>query len=75
VTQPGAAVLSRPTSCVQFLINALTQGRTHIAEDPFYRESLCGASQGRRGRMLERLYTYNCLPLTVELFRQLAFSF
>src|SRR5437660_2758499 len=34
---------------------------------------LCGAGQGCRGRILERLYIDNCLPLTVELFRQLAF--
>jgi hypothetical protein len=27
----------------------------------------------RRGRILERLYIDNCLPLTVELFHQLAF--
>ena len=27
----------------------------------------------RAGRTLERLYIDNCLPLTVELFRQLAF--
>ena len=52
---------------------ALTESRTTIAGDPFYREWLCGAGQGRRGRILERLYIDNCLPLTVELFRQLAF--
>src|SRR5437879_11828445 len=52
---------------------ALTESRTTIAGDPFYREWLCGASQGCRGRILERLYIDNCLPLTVELFRQLAF--
>ena len=46
---------------------------TTIAGDPFYREWLCGAGQGCRGRILERLYIDNCSPLTVELFRQLAF--
>jgi hypothetical protein len=35
--------------------------------------ALCGAGQGCRGRILERLYIDNCLPLTVELFHQLAF--
>ena len=44
-----------------------------IAGDPFYREWLCGTGQGYRGRILERLYIDNCLPLTVESFRQLAF--
>ncbi len=29
--------------------------------------------QGCRGHILERLYVDNCLPLTVELFHQLAF--
>ena len=52
---------------------ALTESRTTIAGDPFYREWLCGAGQGCRGRILERLYIDNCLPLTVELFHQLAF--
>jgi hypothetical protein len=52
---------------------ALTESRTTIAGDPFYREWLCGAGQGCTGRILERLYIDNCLPLTVELFRQLAF--
>jgi hypothetical protein len=52
---------------------ALTESRTTIAGDPFYREWLRGAGQGCRGRILERLYIDNCLPLTVELFRQLAF--
>jgi hypothetical protein len=52
---------------------ALTQSRTTIARDPFYREWLCGAGQGCRGRILERLYIDSCLPLTVELFCQLAF--
>jgi hypothetical protein len=47
--------------------------RTTIAGDPFCREWLCGAGQGCRGRILERLYIDNCLPLTVELFHQLAF--
>ena len=50
---------------------ALTESRTTIAGDPFYRKWLCGAGQGCR----ERLYIDNCLPLTVELFHQLAFSF
>src|ERR1700688_256998 len=54
---------------------ALTVSRTTIAGDPFYREWLCGAGQGCRGRILERLYIDNCLPLTAELFHQLAFSF
>ena len=36
-------------------------------------ENGCGAVQGCRGRILERLYIDNCLPLTVELFRQLVF--
>ena len=49
------------------------KSRTTIAGDPFYREWLCGAGQGCRGRILERLYIDNCLPLTVELFHQLAF--
>jgi hypothetical protein len=52
---------------------ALTESRTTIAGDPFYREWLCGAGQGCMGRILERLYIDNCLPLTVGLFRQLAF--
>src|SRR6516225_7556752 len=52
---------------------ALTESRTTIAGDPFSREWLCGAGQGCRGRILERLYIDNCLPLTVELFHQLAF--
>src|SRR5580704_12734209 len=52
---------------------ALTESRTTIAGDPFYREWLCGVGQGCRGRILERLYIDNCLPLTVKLFRQLAF--
>src|SRR5208282_1686571 len=54
---------------------ALTQSLTTIARDPFYREWLCGAGQGCRRRITERLYVDNCLPLTVELFHQLAFSF
>src|SRR5262252_1863750 len=52
---------------------ALTESRTTIAGDRFYREWLCGAGQGCSGRILERLYIDNCLPLTVELFHQLAF--
>ena len=32
-----------------------------------------GYMKGCRGRILERLYIDNCLPLTVELFHQLAF--
>ena len=52
---------------------ALTQSRTTIAGDPFYREWLCGAGQGCRGRITERLYIDNFLPLTEELFHQLAF--
>ena len=52
---------------------ALTESRTTIAGDPFYREWLYGAGQGCRGRIMERLYIDNCLPLTVELFHQLAF--
>ena len=52
---------------------ALIESRTTIAGDPFYREWLCGAGQGCRGRILERLYIDNCLPLRVELFRPLAF--
>ncbi len=52
---------------------ALTESRTTIAGVLFYREWLCGAGQGCRGRILERLHIDNCLPLTVELFRQLAF--
>jgi hypothetical protein len=51
---------------------ALTESRTSIAGDPFDREWLCGGGQGCRGRMLERLYINDCLPLPVELFRQLA---
>jgi hypothetical protein len=38
---------------------ALTESRTTIAGDPFYREWLCGACQGCRGRILERLYKSN----------------
>src|ERR1700693_4722511 len=34
---------------------ALTESRTTIAGDPFYREWLCGAGQGCRGRILGRL--------------------
>ena len=66
---------------------ALTESRTTIAGDPFYREWLvvvsfdpdtttewlCGAGQGCRGRILERFYIDNCLPSTVESFHQLAF--
>jgi hypothetical protein len=52
---------------------ALTESGTTIAGDPFYREWLCGAGQGCRGSKLEPLYIDNCLPLTVELFHQLAF--
>jgi hypothetical protein len=44
-----------------------------IAGDHFYREWLYCAGEGCRGRMLERLYIDNCLPSTMELFRQLAF--
>jgi hypothetical protein len=51
----------------------LTESRTTIARDAFYREWLCDAGQSCRGRMLERLYLDNCFPLMVELFRQLAF--
>ena len=40
---------------------ALTESRTTIAGDPFYREWLCGAGQGCRGRILERLYIDNLL--------------
>ena len=36
---------------------ALTESRTTIAGVPFDREWLCGAGQGCRGRILERLYT------------------
>ena len=50
---------------------ALTESRT--TGDPLYREWLCGAGKGCRGRILGRLYIDNCLPLTVELFHQLAF--
>ncbi len=46
-----------------------------LRETRFYREWLCGAGQGCRRRITERLYIDNCLPLTVELFHQLAFSF
>ena len=52
---------------------ALTESRTTIAGDPFYTEWLCGAGQGCRRRITERLYNGNYLPLTVELFDQLAF--
>src|SRR2546422_1136951 len=41
---------------------ALTESRTTIAGDLFYREWLCGAGQGCRGRILERLYIDHCLP-------------
>jgi hypothetical protein len=50
----------------------ITVGETY-GGNPFYREWLCGAGQGCRGRILERLYIDNGLPLAVELFRQLAF--
>ena len=40
----------------------LAESRTTIGGDPFYREWLCGAGQGCRGRILERLYIDNCLP-------------
>jgi hypothetical protein len=56
-------------------VGCVTESRTTIAGDPFYREWLCGAGQGCRGRILERLYIDNCFPLTVELFRSLPFSF
>jgi hypothetical protein len=54
---------------------ALTERRTTIAGDPFYRGWLCGAGQGCRGRVLEHLYIDDCLSLTVELFASLPFSF
>jgi hypothetical protein len=47
--------------------------RTTIAGDPFCSEWLCRAGQGCRGRIPERLYIDNRLPLTLELFHQLAF--
>jgi hypothetical protein len=52
---------------------ALTESRRTIAGDPFYREWLCGAGQGCRGSYTGAPYIDNCLPLTVELFRHLAF--
>jgi hypothetical protein len=52
---------------------ALTESRTTIAGDPFYRGWLCGAGQGCSGRILQCLYIDNSLPLTVGLFRQLGF--
>src|SRR2546422_8525673 len=45
---------------------ALTESRTTIAGDLFYREWLCGAGQGCRGRILERLYIDHCLPFRSE---------
>ena len=77
VPNPGYFRVARDTSAVATANRerqgALTESRTTIAGDPFYREWLCGAGQGCRGRILERLYIDNCLPLTVELFHQLAF--
>ena len=52
---------------------APTDRRTTIEGDPFYREWLCVAGRGCRGSIPLRLYIDNCLPLTVELFDQLAF--
>ena len=51
----------------------LTESRTTIAGDAFYREWLCDAGQSCRGRILERRYLDNCWPLMVELFRLLGF--
>ncbi len=52
---------------------ALTRAARLLRETRFIENGLCGEGQGCRGRILERLYIDNCLPLTVELFRQLAF--
>src|SRR6516162_5663567 len=71
--------LLRPSGGVRFSrsrIEEISRGLasgSSIAGDPFYREWLCGAGQGCRGHIMERLYIDNCLPLTVELFHQLAF--
>jgi hypothetical protein len=73
VTSELPVILSQSATANRERQGALTESRTTIAGDPFYREWLCGAGQGCRGRILERLYIDNCLPLTVELFRQLAF--
>src|ERR1700733_7828657 len=52
---------------------ALTKSRTTMAGGPFYRERLCGAGQGCRGRITEGLYIDNCLPLTVEFISSACF--
>jgi hypothetical protein len=73
ITSEWLVILPRWATANRERQGALTESRTTIAGDPFYREGLCGAGQGCRGRILERLYIDHCLPLTVELFRQLAF--
>jgi hypothetical protein len=52
---------------------ALTESRTTIAGDPFYREWLCGGGRAVGVVYWNAFTSIHCLPLTVELFRQLAF--
>jgi len=73
ITSRLPVILPQWTTANRERQGVLTESRTTIARDPFYRELLCGAGQGCRRRILERLYIDHCLPLTVELFRQLAF--
>jgi hypothetical protein len=79
ICEPGGITSGLPVILPQWATanrerqGALTEGRTTIAGDPFYREWLCGPGQVCRGRILKRLSIHNCLPLTVELFHQLAF--
>ena len=47
--------------------------RAQLRKARFYKKWLCGAGQGCRGRILERLYIDKCLPFTVESFHQLVF--
>jgi hypothetical protein len=64
VPEPSQLLDARPVSG-----DASTDGKREARS---YRECLCGAGQGCRGRILERLYMDHGLPLTVELFHQLA---
>src|SRR3984893_14303386 len=73
ITSASPVILPRWATENRERQGALTESRTTIAGDPFYREWLCGAGQGCRGRILERLYINKCLPLPVELFRQFVF--
>jgi hypothetical protein len=73
VTSELPAILPRWETANRERQGALTERRATIAGDPFFTEWLYGAGQGGRGRLLEHVYIDHCLPLTVELFRQLAF--